>query len=259
MSKPITIAFSNQKGGVGKTTTCREVGLCLAAAGKRVALVDCDPQGNLSRSLIEEEPLGGLYEALSLAGYELKPIFKTLRLLAGDVRLALLEKSLIGEVDGYTRLKELLAMSAFSDFDFILLDSPPSLGVLTLNALCAADYLIVPMNPSLYSMQGTNDLLTTVGKVKKSLNPDLALLGVIINAFDSIPLITRQIRDEIRGVFGERVFSAVLSRSVKVEEAIAARTAVSAFRGSKLKAEMEQLTAEILSRLSIPAVLADRG
>jgi chromosome partitioning protein len=247
-----TIIFSNQKGGVGKTTLTREIGLTLACGGKRVLLVDCDPQGNLTKSLVDgAEGAGGLYDSLQDSGaIRITELNETLSLLAGDFRLALLEKSLIGEIDAYSRLKALLGDPRVGAFDLVLLDTPPSLGVLTVNALAAATDLVIPMNPSLYSMQGTNDLLRTVSKVRSSLNPSLNLLGVIVNAYDSVPVITRQIRAEIEASFGEKVFATVLSKSIRLEEAIASRRGVIQHAAShKVADEVRALAAELVQRL----------
>ena len=156
----------------------------------------------------------------------------------------------VGELDAFTRLKELLESELFQTYDFILIDSPPSLGVLTGNALTASDYLIIPMNPSLYSMQGTNDLMSTFAKVRKNFNPNLQLLGVIVNAFDSVPSITKQIHAEIREAFGEKVFASVLSKSIKIEEAIASKSGVTA-RKSKIAEEVKAIGEELLNRLNL--------
>jgi chromosome partitioning protein len=245
------VIFSNQKGGVGKTTLARELGIYVSTLGRKVLLVDADPQGNLTKSLVEQTE-GGLYDALTGEGLRLTSIDGSLSVLGGDFRLALLEKSLIGEIDAYSRLRGLLADPALAAFDIIFIDTPPSLGVLTVNALAASSHLLVPMNPSLYSMQGTNDLMRTVSKVRANLNPGLSLLGVIINAYDSVPTITRQIRAEIEGSFGDKVFSTVLSKSIKIEEAIATRTGVihHAHLGSSRAAdEVKSLGDELLSRL----------
>ena len=250
-----TLIFSNQKGGVGKTTLTRELGIYVASRGHGVLLVDCDPQANLTKSLVESEQ-PGLYEALTGEGLLLTDLGAFLSLLAGDFRLALLEKSLIGEIDAYTRLRDLLAAGQLAAFDYIFLDTPPSLGVLTVNALAAATDLVIPMNPSLYSMQGTNDLMRTVSKVRANLNPGLSLLGVIINAFDSIPTITRQIRSEIEGSFGDKVFAAVLSKSIKLEEAIASRKGVihhAHLGSSRAAVEVKALGDELLSRMEASA------
>lgn len=246
------VIFSNQKGGVGKTTLTRELGVYVASRDKSVLLVDCDAQGNLTKSLVEGEQRGGLYEALTGEGPHLTAIDERLSLLAGDFRLALLEKSLIGEIDAYTRLRDLLAAEQLAAFDLIFLDTPPSLGVLTVNALAAASDLVIPMNPSLYSMQGTNDLMRTVSKVRANLNPSLSLLGVIINAFDSVPTITRQIRSEIESSFADKVFTTVLSKSIKLEEAIASRKGVIHHTNpgaSRAASEVKALGDELLRRL----------
>jgi chromosome partitioning protein len=248
---PRTVIFSNQKGGVGKTTLTRELGIYLASRGHRILLVDCDPQGNLTKSLVESAE-GGLYEALRGEAPKPAALGDRLSLLAGDFRLALLEKSLIGEIDAYTRLRELLGRESLAGFAYIFLDTPPSLGVLTVNALAAATDLVVPMNPSLYSMQGTNDLLRTVSKVRANLNPTLKLLGVIINAFDGVPVITRQIRAEIEGSFGPKVFATVLSKSIRLEEAIASRAGVIHHKhlgGSRAAEEVAALGEALLFRL----------
>jgi len=241
------IVLSNQKGGVGKTTCTRELGIYLAEKNYRVLLIDCDPQANLSKSLVDI-PGFGLYEALTGGEYEPEEVRLNLSLLSGGVKLASLEKALIGEVDAFTRLKELLEGELFQTYDFILIDSPPSLGVLTGNALTASDYVIIPMNPSVYSMQGTNDLMATVSKVRKNFNPGLQLLGVIINAFDSVPSITKQIHGEIREAFGEKVFSSVLSKSIKIEEAIASKNGVTA-KKTKIAEEVRAVVEELLNRL----------
>ena len=261
---PHTIVFSNQKGGVGKTTLTRLIGISLAGSGRKTLLIDSDPQANLTRSLIDSvEP--GLYEALTCtersrgagSDYDIPELSPNLFLLSGSIRLAGLEKSLIGEMDAYVRMSELLSEDIFSEFEYILIDSPPSLGVLTVNALTASQYLIAPMNPAIYSLQGTNDLMATVTKVKKNLNPDLSFLGVVINAFDSHPVITRQIREEIVTSFGDRVFRSSLSRSVKIEEALAGRKGV--FAGeSKVGDEIELIAGELIERVEGPVPQFDR-
>ena len=251
---PHIIIFSNQKGGVGKTTLTRELGIYLASLGKQLLLVDCDPQGNLTKSLTEESSGTGLYEAVTENRIDLIKIDENLYLLSGDKRLALLEKNLIGEIDCYTRLKNLFRHEMFSTFQYIFLDTPPSLGVLTINALTAAGHIIIPMNPSMYSMQGTNDLFDTVSKVRSSLNPGLNLLGVIINSYESLPVITRQIKDEIKETFNTKVFNTVLSKSIKIEESIANKQGVIFHKRldkSRVKDEVASIGDELLNRLNV--------
>ena len=251
------IIFTNQKGGVGKSTTCRECGFYLASQEFEVLIIDCDPQGNLSKS-VGSDSEKGLFDALENGEIHIKEVTDKLNLLSGDFRLSILEKRYLGEIDAYQRIQDLLENEAFENFDFILFDTPPSLSILTLNALSAADHLIIPMKPSLYSMQGTNDLMNAVSKVKKNLNPDLSILGVIINEFSSIPVITRQIRAEIEQSFGKSVFETVVSKSIKIEEAIAARDGVINLSGSgneKIKNDICSLGDEILSRLGVEALI----
>ena len=253
--KPFIIDFANQKGGCGKTTTSLNIAHYLAGSGYRTLLIDADPQGNLSKSLVDI-PGFGLFETLTGTDFEPEQVKENLWLLAGDVKLASLEKSLIGELDAFTRLKDLLSGEVFQSFDFILIDSPPSLSVLTGNTLSASDWLIIPMNPSLYSMQGTNDLMATVAKVRKNFNPGLQLLGIIINSFESNPVITRQIVEEIRASFGEKVFVTPLSKSIRIEEAISLKTGVISRprvdgRPSKAAEEIKAIGEEMLSRLGV--------
>ena len=250
MRKGVTI-FSNQKGGIGKTTCCREISLYVASLGKKVCIIDSDPQGNLTKSLTDDG-LAGLYEALKGEEYTLTSICENVSLLAGDRRLFALEKSLVGEIDAYTRLKELLLKDIFTDFEYIFIDSPPSLGILTGNGLAAATHIVIPMSPALYTLQGTNDLMDTISKVRSTLNPSLKLLGVIINAYDSIPVITRQIKEEIRESFGRIVFNTHLSKTIKIEEAIAQKVSVTALKNldrSRVKQEVTAISNELLNRL----------
>ena len=252
MILPIII-FSNQKGGVGKTTCCREISLYTASLGNKVCIIDADPQGNLSKSLVSEDEIAsGLFEALREEPFELIQVNANVRLLAGDKRLAALEKSLIGEMDAFTRLKDLLGNGIFKDFRYIFIDSPPSLGILTGNGLAASTHFVIPMSPALYTLQGTNDLMNTVSKVKRNLNPDLKLLGVVINAYDSIPVITRQIKDEIREGFGDIVFATHLSKTIKIEEAIAQKVGVTELKRldkSRAREEVAAIGEELLKRL----------
>jgi chromosome partitioning protein len=219
-------------------------------------LVDCDPQGNLSKSF--EVEASGLYDGLtggrqlfiiSITGWPFSP---------GNLSLSLLEKRLLGEIDAYERLRDLLDIEEFSVYDFILLDTPPSLGILTINSLGAADHVVIPMSPSLYSMQGTNDLMASVAKVRKGLNPALNLLGVIINAYDSVPVITREIREEIRENFAEKLFTYHLSRSIRVEEVIIRGEGLAQQKGreyAKAREEILAITKELLNRIEASYVL----
>jgi len=248
-----TIIFTNQKGGVGKTTLCRNIGAQLASTGYKVLLIDADGQGNLTKSFTDEE-VSGLYEALTGSGIHFQKVRENLDLLSGSKKLSLLEKQLASEIDGYTRLSELIKTPDFEEFDLIFIDSPPSLGMLTANGLAAAEYLVIPMNASLFSMHGTNDLMETVGKVMKTFNPDLSLLGVVINTYDMVPVISRQIREEIIESFKEIMFKTVIHKSIKIEEAVALQSGVVELTGSgtqKVRNEIKALSAELLKRLGL--------
>ena len=244
-----TIIFTNQKGGVGKTTLTRELGIAFSIWGHAVLLVDSDPQGNLTKSLCDHSG-PGLYEAFENEGCQPVELRPKLHLLAGDKRLAALEKRYLGDVDAYGKLSALFDDGKLSGYDLVLIDSPPSLGIMTLNGLAAADHFVIPLRPALYSLQGTNDLLESVAKVKRSLNPGLELLGVVVNDFLPGPIISRQLRQEIEDSFGERVFSTAVSRTIKVEEAIASRTGV-VEEGTKIAGEVTTLAEEIITRLGV--------
>ncbi len=249
------ILISNQKGGVGKTTLARNLGWHLATRGHRVLLVDADGQGNLSKSFFDEQVLRttpGLGRALEGGRLEWLSVKDDLFLLPADPTLSLLEKRLVGELDGAFRLKRLLTQSDFDGFDLIFIDSPPSLGMLTANGLVAAQALLVPLQASLFSLQGTNDLLATMKTAVRTVNPGLQFLGVVVNGFDPVPVIGRQILAEIRTSFGERAFPTVVSKSVKIEEAVAQRVGVTSLTSSgteRIRAEIIALASELVERL----------
>jgi chromosome partitioning protein len=251
------IVISNQKGGVGKTTVTRELGIYLSVKGFRILLVDCDPQGNLSKSLCSGEE--GLYEAVNEGTIYITPLSGTLFLLAGSRKLSLLEKQLHGKFDVYNRFRELFLREEFLGYDLLLFDTPPSLGVVTINALSCGDAILIPMKASLYSMQGVNELMRMISRIKKSINPPLSVLGVIINAFNRVPVLEKQIKEEIEKAFGKKVFGTVLSKSIVLEVAIAERRGVvqlGYLARSKVKDEICALGEELLNRLKMPAGMA---
>ena len=247
--KPSKTLFINQKGGVGKTTLLREIGFYLSSVDKRVLFVDCDPQGNLTKSILKHVTLG-LYDALEDGIICFRDIRKNLLLLAADKRLASFAKRVTTEYDAYSRLSELLTRDEFQGFDYIFLDIPPGLGTLTVNGLAATDNIIIPMSPSMYSMHGANDLIETIDKAKKQLNTGLNILGVIINCFDSRPIIMQQISEEIKVAFGNTVFNTPLSRSIVIEEVIASKIGiVELTENHKMKDEIKAIGEEFLSRI----------
>jgi chromosome partitioning protein len=249
MSK--VIIFANQKGGVGKTTSCRELGFYFGSIGKKLLFIDADPQANLTNGLISNDNKYGLFDALTGAEYEFKKVRSNIYILSGDNRLTNLSKSLVGEIDAYTRLKTILEDERFKEFDFIFIDSRPAFDTLTINGLTASTDVIIPMSAAEYTLQGTNDLLESIAKVKKSFNPEINITGVIVNAYDSRPVITREIREEIKDVFKDKVFNTALSKTIKYEEAIAGKLGIIETTDSiKVKEEIERLGQELLTRLS---------
>lgn len=249
MSKPSINLFINQKGGVGKTTLLREIGFYISTVGKKVLFVDSDPQGNLTKSILEHVTLG-LYDALEDGIICFREIRENLSLLAADKRLAAFAKRVTTEYDAYSRLAELLTKKEFQDFDYIFIDIPPGLETLTINGLAATHNIIIPMTPSMYSMHGANDLVETIDKAKKQLNRGLNILGVIINCFDKRPTIMKQIALEINGSFGHTVFTTPLSRSIVIEEVIASRTGIIEIsENHKIKEEIIKIGEEFLLRI----------
>ncbi len=241
------IAISNQKGGVGKTTITRELSYFLSGKEIKTLIIDADAQGNLTKSFIDSTSTG-LYDAISGNEFDVEKITDNLHLLSGDLRLSLLEKSLIGEIDAYTRIKDIIQSGLLSDYEFIIIDCPPSLGILTLNSLAVAQYLLVPVRPAIYSLQGTNDLIKTVSKIKRNLNEHLTLTGVIINEYSQNPIIFRQIKDELQSSFGDLLFSSMLSKSIKLEESIINRKGVISTL-CKSQIEVEAMGNELLSKV----------
>jgi chromosome partitioning protein len=217
------IAVANQKGGVGKTTTVINLGASLAAAEKRVLLVDFDPQSNCTSGLgVASSDGRNVYGCLSgTAGPEevLVPCgLPNLHLLPGAVSLAGAEVELAGVPEREFVLKNLL--DPLRDrFDYILVDCPPSLGLLTLNALVAADGVLIPIQAEFFAMEGVSLLLRTLERVRVSLNPDLKVLGVLLTMVDERTNLARQVSAEVQRFFGGRVFRAAIPRNVKLAEA----------------------------------------
>lgn len=249
MRAPTIITFAISKGGVSKTTSCRFTGFFLSQQGYKVLLIDTDNQANLTKGLIEEYHIKGLYEALEENSIHIQQIRENLHLLAGSFKLSLLEKRYVGELDAYTKLKDLLSKDSFKDFDYILIDTNSSLSILTLNALVSSKHYIIPVRPAFYSLQGINDLLAVVGKIKKNFNPSLSLLGIIVNEYNSRAIIRRQILEEIQSAFGDALFQTTLSKSIRVEEAIDKKKGIIELPKSKIKEQIISIGNELLKRV----------
>jgi chromosome partitioning protein len=210
------LALVNQKGGVGKTTTCVNLAAFLARKGKKVLLIDIDPQGNATSGLGFDK--NELINETEFTEVIIDTGRKNLHLAPANIQLAGAEIELVNVVSRETRLRKSLN-EIKNDFDFILMDCPPSLGLLTLNALTAADGVLVPIQGEYYALEGVTQLMETINLVKKSLNPKLSIFGVIVTMFDSRTQLAHQVANEVRKYFGNKVFRTIIPRNVRLSEA----------------------------------------
>ena len=217
-----TIAVVNQKGGVGKTTTCVNLAAALQAAGKRVLVCDFDPQGNATSGLgVDKNAVSpSIYDVLIGNAFPERAVVATpwADVLPSNKALAGATIELIGLDRREYRLKDALAQVR-DRYDFILIDCPPSLELLTLNGLCAADTLIVPVQCEYYALEGLSDLLSTVRIVKRALNPSIELDGVVLTMYDGRTNLSMQVAEEVKRHFPGKVYASVISRNVRLSEA----------------------------------------
>ena len=218
------ISFSNQKGGVGKTTTCVNMAAYLATMKRRVLLVDIDPQGNattglgFSKSSLKKSVYQVLIEGEDCKNNLLPTCLETLAILPANIDLAGAEIELVGKKSREKILKNALD-KVRGDFDYILIDCPPSLGLLTINALTAADSVIIPIQSEYYALEGLSQLMNTISLVRQHLNRSLQVEGVALTMYDSRSLISRQIADEIKKYFTKKLYEIVIPRNVRLAEA----------------------------------------
>ena len=218
------IAFSNQKGGVGKTTTCVNMSAYLASKGYKCLIVDLDPQGNattglgFSKSEIKNSVYNVMIDDLPLASAAIKTQVENLDILPSNIDLAGAEVELVYKKDREHVLKKALE-TARDSYDFITIDCPPSLGLLTINALAGSDTVIIPIQSEYYAMEGLSQLMNTIKLVVKHLNPDLKIEGVVLTMSDNRAIIARQISSEIKKFFGKRVYETIIPRNVRLAEA----------------------------------------
>ena len=249
------IAVTNQKGGVGKTTTSINVAYFLSKMGKRTLIIDFDPQGNATSGLgIDKQELGAtmtevIMRQIRLAKVVLPTEYKDLYLAPSTSHLANTEVEL-AQADGrFVRLRE--ALNGVIDYDYIIIDSPPSLSLLTVNGLVAADYVLLPVQAEFYALEGLGQLLESMKLIRKGLNSSLKLLGVLPTMMDSRTTLSSQVYDEIKKYFPDKIFKTTIPRNIRLAEAPSHGAPVGVYdRFSKGSRAYKALAKEIVERTS---------
>jgi chromosome partitioning protein len=250
------LSIANQKGGVGKTTTSINLAAAIALKKKKTLLIDLDPQSNASISFFSQEEIQSdtMYDIFAEHPLEMAKIIRPTKdpyLFVAPARLALarLEQQMAGQFDAPFKLKDALS-PVLKDYDYIVLDTPPALGILTVNALVASTHLLVPIQAAYFAIEGTDDLLETYGRIRSRPNPDLKVLGVVITLFDKRTNISRDTHEQIRSVFGEALFKTRISKNVRLEESPAYKETIFAFAPKSTGAEeYRKLAQEVLQRV----------
>lgn len=253
-TKPLTLAIINQKGGVGKSTTAVNLAAALGESNSRVLVVDADPQGNATSGFGIEKPSGmlsiydGLINEVSVREIVIASAHKNVDILPASIELAGAEPELANAIARESRLKDLLA-PVTNEYDYVLIDCPPSLGLLTINALMAADELLIPIQSEFYALEGLSKLLDTMKLVKVRLNQKLEIFGVLLTMYDNRTTLARQVADEVREYFQDKVFTTVIPRSVKLAEAPSYGQSILTYASSSKGAKAyRELAKEVISR-----------
>ena len=223
--KTKVIAIANQKGGVAKTTTSVNLSAALAMAGQKIAIIDLDPQGNASTGLgigLKDRTCT-IYDVL-VSGANINNAcyssnIKNLDVIPSDIDLSAAEVELISMDNKENRLRNAISNFAVNKYDFVIIDCPPSLGQLTINALTAADAILIPMQCEFYALEGLSHLLKSIDLVQTNLNKHLKILGIVLSMFDKRNKLTEQVADDVRSCLGELVFDTVIPRNVRISEA----------------------------------------
>ncbi|MGI8787302.1 MAG: ParA family protein [Pyrinomonadaceae bacterium] len=249
------IVIANQKGGVGKTTTAINLSAACALKGKRVLLLDLDPQSNSSLSFVEQADINGsAFEFFTELGepcenYIYPTKVANLDIVPSKINLAKLEAKLVGDFDAIFRLRDRIE-AVRSNYDLIFIDTPPTLGLITVNALVAAKHVLIPIQSSYFALEGTDDLLETIEKVRSRPNPELNLIGVLVTLFDKRTSLSKDVEAHIRQVFGKKAFKTTISRSVRLEESPAHKETIFTYAPkSSGSIEYQELSKEVLKRV----------